>query len=133
MMLSNISSTSAGARAFVNEYSESAASPALYNAFAERTQACPFALLYHTLGDHTCSHKPPKHLRPLLASTGPMPNTISAYKPLALTRREFLRLEHRPEAIDAWVQTLRTRFNGQPVAVCLELNKGPIVSALRTI
>jgi transposase len=41
-------------------------------------------------------------------------------------------LEHRPEAIDAWVQTLRTRFNGQPVAVCLELNKGPIVSALRT-
>jgi len=45
--------------------------------------------------------------------------------------REFLVLEHRPEAIDAWVQTLRTRFNGQPVAVCLELNKGPIVSALR--
>src|SRR5215468_10118173 len=46
-------------------------------------------------------------------------------------RREFLVLEHRPEAIDAWVQTLRTRFNGQPVAVCLERNKGPIVSALR--
>jgi hypothetical protein len=43
----------AGARAFVNEYSESAASPALYNAFAERQQACPFAPLYHTLGDHT--------------------------------------------------------------------------------
>src|SRR5215510_9870844 len=46
-------------------------------------------------------------------------------------RREFLILDHRPEAIDAWVQTLRTRVNGQPVAVCLELNKGPIVSALR--
>src|SRR5215510_14711946 len=46
-------------------------------------------------------------------------------------RREFLVLEHRPEAIDAWVQTLRTRFHGQPIAVCLELNKGPIVSALR--
>jgi hypothetical protein len=46
-------------------------------------------------------------------------------------RREFLILAHRPEAIDAWVQTLRTRFNGQPVAVCLELQKGPIVSALR--
>jgi hypothetical protein len=45
--------------------------------------------------------------------------------------REFLSLEHSPEAINAWVQTLRTRFNGQPVAVCLELNKGPIVSALR--
>jgi transposase len=46
-------------------------------------------------------------------------------------RREFLVLEHSPEAIDAWVQTLRTRFHGQPVAVCLELNQGPIVSALR--
>ena len=44
---------SAGARAFGNEYSESAASPALYNAFAERQQACPFSQLYHTLGDHT--------------------------------------------------------------------------------
>src|SRR5262245_29715539 len=46
-------------------------------------------------------------------------------------QREFLSLEHRPEEINAWVQTLRTRCNGQPVAVCLELNKGPIVSALR--
>jgi transposase len=47
------------------------------------------------------------------------------------THREFLRLDHRPEAIDAWVCTLRTRFNGQPIAVCLELQKGPIVSALQ--
>ena len=46
-------------------------------------------------------------------------------------QREFLSLEHSPEEINTWVQTLRTRFNGQPVAVCLELNKGPIVSALR--
>src|SRR6266446_3280541 len=46
--------------------------------------------------------------------------------------REFLRLEHSPEEMNAWVQTLRTRCNGQPVAVCLELTKGPIVSALRT-
>src|SRR6266705_5017875 len=46
-------------------------------------------------------------------------------------QREFLRLEHSPEEINAWVQTLRTRFSGQPVAVCLELTKGPIVSALQ--
>ena len=45
--------------------------------------------------------------------------------------REFLHLDHRPEVIDAWVQSLRTRFNGQPVAVCLELHKGPMVSALQ--
>ena len=36
---------SAGALAFVNEYSESAALPALYNAFAERQRACPFSPL----------------------------------------------------------------------------------------
>jgi len=47
-------------------------------------------------------------------------------------RRACLSFEHRPEAIDAWVQTLRTRFHGHPVAVCLELKKGPIVSALHT-
>jgi len=47
------------------------------------------------------------------------------------TRREFLRLEHRPAVIDAWVCTLRTRFNGQPLAVCLARKKGPMVSALQ--
>src|SRR5262247_2523050 len=46
-------------------------------------------------------------------------------------RRECFKLEHTPEAIDAWVTTLRTRFTGQPIAVCLELDKGPLVSALR--
>jgi transposase len=45
--------------------------------------------------------------------------------------RECFQLEHTPEAIDAWVTTLRTRFHGQPVAICLELNKGPLVFALR--
>lgn len=47
-------------------------------------------------------------------------------------RRAFLSVEPRPEAIDAWVQTLRTRCHGPPVAVCLERKKGPIVSAWRT-
>ena len=46
-------------------------------------------------------------------------------------KREGLTLEHTPEAIEAWVSALRTRFSGQPVAVCLELTKGPLVSALR--
>jgi hypothetical protein len=46
-------------------------------------------------------------------------------------RPEFLVLEHSPETIDAGVQTLRTRFHGQPVAGSPELNKGPIISALR--
>jgi transposase len=46
--------------------------------------------------------------------------------------RASFQLEHTPEAIDAWVTTLRTRFKSQPVAICLALNKGPLVSALRT-
>jgi transposase len=45
--------------------------------------------------------------------------------------REFNRLEHKPEAIDAWAQAVQQRFAGRPVAVCLELNKGPLVYALR--
>src|SRR5215467_6426895 len=46
-------------------------------------------------------------------------------------KRECFQLEHTPEAIDTWVTTLRTRFHGHPVALCLELTKVPIVSALR--
>ena len=45
--------------------------------------------------------------------------------------REFSRLEHKPEAIDAWAQAVQQRFAGRPVAVCLELTKGPLVYALR--
>jgi transposase len=46
-------------------------------------------------------------------------------------KRECSVLDHTPEAIDEWARTLRQRFGGQAVAVCLELNKGPLVSALR--
>jgi transposase len=45
--------------------------------------------------------------------------------------RESHVLAHTPETIDAWVPTLRQRFQGQPIAICLELNKGPLVNALR--
>jgi transposase len=39
-------------------------------------------------------------------------------------------IEHRPTVIDAWASNLRNRFEGRPIAVCLELSHGPIVSAL---
>src|SRR6476646_10575079 len=39
-------------------------------------------------------------------------------------------LEHRPAIIDAWARRLRERFSGRPIAVCIELAEGPIVSAL---
>lgn len=43
---------------------------------------------------------------------------------------EFLVLEHDPVAIDTWAVGLKKRFGGRPIAVCLELARGPIVSAL---
>lgn len=46
-------------------------------------------------------------------------------------KREFKVLEHRPEVIDAWATALLQRFGGRPIAIALELNKGPIVEALR--
>jgi transposase len=44
--------------------------------------------------------------------------------------RERSILEHKPAAIQAWADKLRERFAGAPIAVCLELSRGPIVSAL---
>jgi hypothetical protein len=75
---------SAGARAFGNEYSESAAAPALSHACAARTPAWPFVQLSHTLGGHTWNGERQKTLPPLSASIGRMPNTMLAYQPLAL-------------------------------------------------
>jgi hypothetical protein len=36
----------------------------------------------------------------------------------------------KPEVIDAWATALRQRVAGRPVALCLELRKGPLVYAL---
>lgn len=46
-------------------------------------------------------------------------------------RVEHRVLPHRPEDIEAWAQEISARFGHRPVAVCLELTKGPIVSALQ--
>ena len=46
-------------------------------------------------------------------------------------RVEHRVLPHTPEAIDGWARELGTRFEHRPIAVCLELTKGPIVSALQ--
>lgn len=50
----------------------------------------------------------------------------------SLDRRDRERsvLEHDPEAIAAWARRLRKRLGNRPVAVCLELARGPLVSAL---
>ena len=45
--------------------------------------------------------------------------------------REFSVLLHRPEAIAQWAEELRQRFAGRPIAVCLEIVRGPLVYALQ--
>jgi transposase len=40
-------------------------------------------------------------------------------------------VKHSPEAIDVWVRELRQRFGTQPIAIALELDKGPLVYALQ--
>jgi hypothetical protein len=47
------------------------------------------------------------------------------------TRREATVLPHRPEAITQWAEELYKRFHGRPIAVCLEIAKGPLVYALQ--
>ena len=45
-------------------------------------------------------------------------------------RREFSRIEHKVDAIDQWAISMQQRF-GAPIAVALELTKGPLVYALQ--
>ena len=44
--------------------------------------------------------------------------------------REFDRIAHQPQQIEQWAHEVHQRFGG-PIAVILELSKGPIVSALQ--
>ncbi len=44
--------------------------------------------------------------------------------------REFDRIAHQPKHIEQWAQTMFQRFGG-PIAVALELSKGPLVYALQ--
>lgn len=51
-------------------------------------------------------------------------------QPAGSQDREFDRIAHQPQHIEQWAQEVRRRFGG-PIAVVLELSKGPIVSALQ--
>lgn len=46
------------------------------------------------------------------------------------SRAERSVVEQQAEAIDDWVAGLRTRFDGRPVAVCLEQSRGALLYAL---
>jgi len=46
------------------------------------------------------------------------------------SKRERSVVPHRPAELEAWAGGLRRRFQGRPIAVCVELAKGPLVYAL---
>ena len=43
---------------------------------------------------------------------------------------EYSKFLHKPAAIEEWALSLRKRFNGQKIAIALELKTGPLVHAL---
>jgi transposase len=43
---------------------------------------------------------------------------------------EFSVIEHRPEKIDQWVESLRRRYGGRRIAICTEQKRGPLIYAL---
>ena len=45
-------------------------------------------------------------------------------------RREPFQLDQTPEALQAWIQQLRHRFGGKPVAVAVEQKRGALIYAL---
>src|SRR5829696_6011179 len=48
----------------------------------------------------------------------------------ATGQREASLLSHAPHQIDEWAAGLRARFQGRPVAVCLEQSRGSLIYAL---
>ena len=61
---------------------------------------------------------------------GPQARRVSAGGRLEQARARAC-CPHRPEAIAQWAEGLRQRFGGRPIAVCLEIAKGPLVYALQ--
>lgn len=45
-------------------------------------------------------------------------------------QREHLGLDHTPEALQSWIQRLRDRFEGRPVAIAVEQKRGALIYAL---
>ena len=120
---------SAGALALNNEYSGFAATPAHYIAFAERKYACPCKVIYYlrrfTWHLNRISSSPRTS-----ASIGQTRNMTSACRPPATPGASSTASLTRSRRIDEWAKSLHRRFGG-PIAVALELARGPIVAALQ--
>jgi transposase len=127
---SSFSFESAGGLAFANECSGSAVPPARYIAFAERQLDLSRLIRLLSL-EVSLAHPPMQEFAAFVGIDWADTTHAVCLQVAGSDTRETRVLAHTPEAISTWACTLRHRFGGQPIAVCLELTKGPLVSALR--
>ena len=126
----SFSFASAGALAFANECSGSAVLSAHYMAFAAR-QLGLSRLIRLISPEVSMAHPPTQEFAAFIGIDWADTTHAVCRQVAGSDTRETSVLAPTPEAINAWARTLRHRFGGQPIAVCLELTKGPLVSALR--
>jgi transposase len=126
---SSFSFESAGALAFTNECSGSAVLPARYMAFAERQLGLSRPTRSAAL-EVMMTRLPTQEFVAFVGIDWADTSHAVCLQAAGSDIRESRVLAHTPEAIGAWACMLRHRFSGRPIAVCLELTKGPLVSAL---
>jgi Transposase len=56
-------------------------------------------------------------------------HAVSLYDQTTGHRQQAI-VNHTPEALQQWALDLRARFQAQPIAVCLEQSRGPLIYAL---
>src|SRR3989442_12274485 len=56
-------------------------------------------------------------------------HAVCLYDPSTGSREQAI-VKHTPAALQEWALSLRQRFAGQPIAVCLEQSRGPLIYAL---
>jgi hypothetical protein len=115
----DLSFESAGALAFVNECSGPAALAALYLAFAERQLAISLPTRLVSL-EVIMTRLPIQEFAAFIGLDWADATHAIGLQAAGSDTRESGLVAHTPEAIDAWAHALRSRFGGQPIAVCLE-------------
>jgi transposase len=55
---------------------------------------------------------------------------VVTLQPAGSDRRENFTLDQTPEALQAWIQLLRDRFGGRPIAIAVEQTRGALIYAL---
>ncbi len=120
---------SAGALEFVNEYSGLAVAPAAILASQNSSKHVPRERLYH-LRSRIMNSLAGFEFTAYVGIDWSDTKHDICIQPAGREEREFDRIAHQPEAIERWAQSMQQRFGG-PIAVALELSKGPLVSALQ--